>query len=65
MGKVHHYLSGTFSVILAAALAGVLASPDGGAALGAEGRRRALVTHDPARNAETLSGIYETLGGGQ
>ena len=50
---------------LAAALAGVLASPDGGAALGAEGRRRALVTHDPARNAETLSGIYETLGGGQ
>lgn len=51
---------------LADALFTVLESPDGGAALGAAARRRALADHDPAANAKALTGIYlAILGGGE
>ena len=46
---------------LAATVLQVLASPDGGAALGQAARTRALQTHDPAVNAGTLCGIYQTI----
>lgn len=46
---------------LANAAAAVLGAPDGGAALGEAGRQRALVTHDAARNADTLLHIYDTI----
>lgn len=46
---------------LAAAVTRVLSAPDGGAALGLAARARALQTHAPAANAETLCGIYQTI----
>lgn len=46
---------------LAAAVTRVLSAPDGGAVLGQAARARALQTHDPAANAETLCGIYQTI----
>ncbi len=46
---------------LAQSLCAVLAAPDGGAALGQAARTRALHTHDPAANAETLAAIYKTI----
>ena len=46
---------------LAAAAANVLSSPDGGQALGAAGRAKALAIHDPAANAAMLLQIYETV----
>ena len=46
---------------LAQSLCAVLAAPDGGAALGQAARTRALRTHDPAANAETLAAIYKTI----
>lgn len=39
----------------------VLSAPDGGTALGQAARIRALQTHDPAANANTLCGIYRTI----
>lgn len=46
---------------LADALCAVLARPDGGAALGAAARRRALHTHDPAANAAAMAAIYRSI----
>lgn len=46
---------------LAAAVTRVLSASDGGAALGQAARARALQTHAPTANAETLCGIYQTI----
>lgn len=46
---------------LAAAILRLLDAPDGGAALGQAARARALRTHDPTANADTLCGIYRTI----
>ncbi len=46
---------------LAGALCDLLARADGGAALGAAARTRALADHDPAANAQTLAGIYAAI----
>ena len=43
---------------LADAILALLADPARAAAMGAAARARALVTHDPARNAQALLGIY-------
>jgi glycosyltransferase involved in cell wall biosynthesis len=45
---------------LAAAVAAVLARPDGGASLGRAGRERALSTFDPAIAARRYVDIYRT-----
>lgn len=46
---------------LARTVTEVLSAPDHGAALGHAARVRALQTHDPAANAKTLCGIYQTI----
>lgn len=46
---------------LASAITRLLCAPDGGAALGQAARLRARQTHDPAANADTLCGIYQTI----
>lgn len=46
---------------LASAAIELLSAPDHGAAQGAAARRRALATHDPARNAADLLGIYTAI----
>lgn len=46
---------------LGAALAAVLSLPDGGMALGAAARQRALQTHDAAANAAALLEIYQSI----
>lgn len=46
---------------LADAVCTALGLPDGGAALGAAARRRALATHDPAANAAAMLAIYEQI----
>lgn len=46
---------------LAKAVLALLADPARAAALGAAARARASVTHDPARNAEAMLGIYRGI----
>lgn len=46
---------------LADAILALLADPARAAALGAAARRRALVTHDPVRNAAAMLGIYRGI----
>ena len=46
---------------LADAVLALLADPARAAALGAAARRRALVTHDPGRNAAAMLGIYHGI----
>lgn len=46
---------------LARTVVEVLSAPDSGTALGQAARIRALKTHDPAVNADTLCGIYRTI----
>ncbi|MEE0800039.1 MAG: glycosyltransferase [Gemmiger sp.] len=46
---------------LAAAILQVLSAPDHGAEFGEAARRRALVTHDPAKNAADLLAIYAEI----
>lgn len=50
---------------LAKAVLALLADPARAAALGAAARARASVTHDPARNAEAMLGIYRGILSGE
>lgn len=50
---------------LAGAVLALLADPARAAAMGAAARARAQVTHDPARNAETMLNIYRSILNGQ
>lgn len=50
---------------LAKAVLALLADPARAAALGAAARARARVTHDPARNAEAMLGIYRGILSGE